>query len=315
MPPDCHEQKLLASPPDHATMAARMTQGGKVVIIGAGGRLGSALVTKYAPKHDVVPVRRADLDLSQSNAIAPFLQSHNPSVVIYTAGTTNVDLCEEHPEESLKTNAEAPARLAEYCKSHGARLIHISTDYVFAGNDPILRKESDPAEPINVYGRHKLTGEQAVLNASPDFLVVRVSWLFGKDRPSFPDMILKRALENDEVFAIADKVSCPTFSDDLAEWIEPMMSDTRYRGILHLCNSGSCTWQEYGQKTLDIAASLGLPLRATTVQGQSRVNFPAFKAARPEFTAFDISRYVELSGTTPRTWQEALEDYLRGQYL
>lgn len=235
-------------------------------------------MTKYAPKHDVVPVRRADLDLSQSDAIVPYLQSHHPSVVIYTAGTTNVDLCEEHPEESLKTNAEAPARLAEYCKVHGARLIHISTDYVFSGNDPLPRKESDLAEPINVYGRHKLVGEQAVLNASPEFLVVRVSWLFGKDRPSFPDMILKRALENDEVFAIADKVSCPTFSDDLAEWIEPMISDTRYRGILHLCNSGSCTWQEYGQKTLDIAASLGLPLRATTVQGQSRVNFPAFKA-------------------------------------
>jgi dTDP-4-dehydrorhamnose reductase len=292
-----------------------MTQGGKVVIIGAGGRLGAALVTKYAPTHEVVPVRRADLDLAQSETILPFLQGLSPAVVVYTAGTTNVDLCEDHPEESLKTNAEAPAILAQYCRDHGARLIHISTDYVFDGENPIPVTETDATHPINVYGRHKLAGEQAVLAASPDFLVVRVSWLFGKDRPSFPDMILKRALENDEVFAIADKVSCPTFSDDLADWIEPMLTDTRYAGVLHLCNSGSCTWQEYGQKTLDIAVSLGLKLRATTVQGQSRINFPPFKAQRPEFTAFDISKYITLSGRTPRSWQEALEAYLREKYL
>jgi dTDP-4-dehydrorhamnose reductase len=97
----------------------------------------------------------------------------------------------------------------------------------------------------------------------------------------------------------------------LAEWIEPMIEDTRYRGVLHLCNSGSCTWQEYGQKTLDIAAALGLPLKTSVVGGISRINFGPFKAERPEYTAFDISRFKQLSGITPRPWEEALEAYVR----
>lgn len=292
-----------------------MSQGGKVVIIGAGGRLGAALVTTYAPNWEVVALRRADLDLTQTESITPLLERLAPSKIIYAAGTTNVDLCEDRPEESYKTNTLAPKTIAEFSARHGARFVHISTDYVFDGRGSVPLKETDPANPINVYGRHKLEGEEAVQQADPTALIVRVSWLFGKDRASFPDMILKRALAEDSVSAIADKVSCPTYSDDLATWIEPMLDDASYSGILHLCNSGCCTWKEYGEKTLLIAESMGLPVKTTAVLGQSRVNFPAFKAERPEYTAFDLSRFVELSGATPRPWQEALEDYIRVKYL
>lgn len=291
-----------------------MTKGGKVVIIGAGGRLGSALVARYAPILPVQAVRRQDLDLTQQEMITPFLEKARPAVVLYAAGNTNVDLCEEQPEDSRLTNAEAPALLARFCREHGARLIHISTDYVFDGRQPGPRKETDPAAPLNVYGRHKLEGEQAVLETSPEFLVIRVSWLFGKERPSFPDMILKRALESETVSAIADKISCPTYSEDLAGWILPMLEDTRYAGLLHLCNSGACTWQEYGETTLAIAARLGLPVKTTHVAPLSRIGFPGFKAERPEHTAFDLGRYIRLSGTPPRPWQEALEEYLTAKY-
>jgi dTDP-4-dehydrorhamnose reductase len=164
---------------------------------------------------------------------------------------------------------------------------------------------------LSVYGRSKLAGENAVLSVSKDFLVIRVSWLFGPDRPSFPDMILKRAMVSDRVEAISDKISCPTYSEDFAEWVEPMLDDKRYCGLLHLCNGGSTTWQNYGQTTLDIAAKLGIPLKATKVEGISRVNFPAFKAERPEFTSFDTGKYQRLSGNTPRPWQDALEQYLK----
>jgi dTDP-4-dehydrorhamnose reductase len=203
--------------------------------------------------------------------------------------------------------------LAEVCAEKGARFIHISTDYVFDGRDPVPRKETDEAHPICAYGRSKLKGERAVLEVSPDFLVIRVSWLFGHDRPAFPDRILQQAMENDRVTAISDKVSCPTYSEDLAEWIEPLLDDPRYHGLLHLCNSGSSTWQAYGQATLDIALRLGAKLKARTVEGISRNSFPVFKAQRPEFTAFDTSKFQRLSGITPRPWQEALEAYLRKQ--
>jgi dTDP-4-dehydrorhamnose reductase len=288
-----------------------MADSGRTLIIGAGGRMGAALARRYARTRDVLGWKRADCDVLHPGRVRDAVRAQDFSTLVYTAGITSVDYCEEHPEESRLTNADTPHVLAEVCAEKGARFIHISTDYVFDGRDPAPRKETDEPNPICVYGRSKLEGERAVLSVSPDFLVIRVSWLFGPDRPAFPDIILDRAMKDDRVAAIADKVSCPTYSEDLAEWIEPMLHDPRYRGLLHLCNSGSSTWQAYGQATLDIAASLGVTLKTRTVEGVSRASFPAFKAQRPEFTAFDTTRFQQLSGATPRPWQEALEEYLR----
>ena len=273
--------------------------------------MGAALARRYARNRDVLGWKRADCDVLFPELVREAVRAQEFTTLIYTAGITSVDYCEEHPDESQLTNADTPRVLAEVCAEKSARFIHISTDYVFDGRDPVPRKETDEPHPICVYGRSKLDGERAVLAVSPDFLVIRVSWLFGHDRPAFPDMILRRAMELDHVEAIADKVSCPTYSEDLTEWIEPMLDDRRYRGLLHLCNSGSSTWRDYGQTTLDIAARLGAKLKTRTVDAVSRNSFPAFKAERPEFTAFDTTKYQSLSGTTPRPWQEALEVYLR----
>jgi dTDP-4-dehydrorhamnose reductase len=288
-----------------------MGDGTRILIIGAGGRMGAALARRYARNHSVVAWRRADCDVSIPDRVASAVRGQEFDTLVYTAGSTNVDQCEDKPHECRLTNAETPRVLAEVCSEKGARLIHISTDYVFDGRDPAPRKESDEANPLSIYGKTKLEGERHVLAVSPAFLVIRVSWLFGHDKPAFPDMILKRAMTSEHVEAISDKVSCPTYSEDLAEWIEPMLRDSRYQGLLHLCNSGSCTWQEYGQATLDIAADLGVSLMARTVCGVSRKSFPAFKAERPEFTTFDTTKYQQLSGITPRPWREALEAYLR----
>jgi dTDP-4-dehydrorhamnose reductase len=290
-----------------------MADGGKVLIIGAGGRMGAALTRRYARTRTVTGWKHADCDVLFPERVRAAVRGQDFRTLIYTAGITSVDYCEEHPEESRLTNAETPGVLAEVCAEKGAQFIHISTDYVFDGRDSAPRKETDEPNPLCVYGRSKLEGERAVLAGSPGFLVIRVSWLFGHDKPAFPDMILDRARVNDRVQAIADKVSCPTYSEDLAEWIEPMLDDPRYRGLLHLCNSGASTWQDYGQATLDLATQLGAKLKAHTVDGVSRKSFPAFKAERPEFTAFDTTKYQQLSGITPRHWREALEAYLRKQ--
>ena len=292
-----------------------MAQVCKVLIIGAGGRMGAALARRYARNHEVIAFKRSDLDVLQIERIRPTLAALKFDCLIYTAGITSVDQCEVQPREAALTNTEAPRVLAEICRERGARFIHISTDYVFSGEGEGLRKETDPAEPINVYGRTKLEGERAVLAVSPEFLVIRVSWLFGPDKAAFPDMILTNALKSERVEAIADKWSCPTYSEDLAEWIEPMMHDKRYSGVLHLSNSGFCTWLHYGQTVLDLAARLGLPIKARTVLPVSKDDFPDFKARRPEHTEFDTSRFTQISGITPRPWQEALKEYLRSKYI
>lgn len=292
-----------------------MSGGGKVLIIGKNGRMGAALARRYEPSREVMSWGRSELDLLDLTAVREKTGTTDFQTLIYTAGVTNVDYCEDHEDEAFCTNGEAPRILAEICAEKEARFIHVSTDYVFDGKSTVPLDETAPARPLSVYGRSKLAGEQAVLSVSGDFLVIRVSWLFGPDKPSFPDMILKRAMISDHVEAISDKVSCPTYSEDFAEWVEPMLDDKRYCGLLHLCNSGSTSWQNYGQATLDIAASLGIPLKATEVAGISRINFPAFKAERPEFTSFDTGKYQQLSGRTPRPWKEALEEYLKTAVL
>jgi dTDP-4-dehydrorhamnose reductase len=290
-----------------------MADGGRVLIIGAGGRMGAALARHLGQTRDVTGWKHADLDVSQPDLLREAVRRQDYSTLIYTAGITNVDRCEEYPAESHATNTEAPHILAEISREKGARFIHVSTDYVFDGLNSAPRKETDEANPICVYGRHKLEGERAVLEVSPEFLVLRVSWLFGPDKPSFVDLILNRALKEDHVEAIEDKVSSPTYSIDLAQWIGPMVDDPKYNGLLHLSNSGATSWRQYGQTCLDIAASLGLPLKARHVGGVSRKDFPAFKAQRPEFTAFDTGKFQQVSGTTPRKWEDALEDYLTGE--
>jgi len=256
-------------------------------------------------------IGRRECDLQDAASLRTCLNREAFDVLINTASLTGVDDCELHPERAAIVNAGAPRVMAEVCAQKKAHLIHISTDYVFDGYKPGLRGEEDPAEPINIYGQSKLDGEKAVLSVSPDFLVARVSWLFGPDKPSFPDMMLKRAQQNDHVDAVADKVSCPTYSEDIADWIEPMLTDKRYHGILHLCNEGETTWQAYAQAVLDIATKLGVTLKAHTVAGFSRLQFAGFTALRPEFTAMSTEKFQKLSGVHPRPWQEALEDHLR----
>ena len=291
-----------------------MSEAGRVLIIGAGGRMGAALARHCAHTHDVIAWRREHLDVMHPENVRAALANLDFSSLIYTAGNTNVDDCEINPQSAAMTNTETPRALAEVCAANGAQFIHVSTDYVFKGDVPAARSETDPAEPINVYGRSKLEGERAVLAVSPDFLVIRVSWLFGPDRASFPDMILRQAIEREHVTAISDKHACPTYSEDFARWIEPMLGNTNYCGLLHLSNSGATSWQAYGQATLDIAKQLGIKLKASVVDPVSRINFSGFKSLRPEFTAFDTTKYQQLSGVTPRPWQEALEEYLRTKY-
>lgn len=276
--------------------------------------MGAALARHLAAAREVIAFRRADLDVLHPERVRPALDALDFQSVIYTAGITSVDECEVNPSAAKLSNTDTPRAIAEVCAARGARFIHVSTDYVFKGDDPAPRKETDATEPVNVYGRTKLEGERAVLAVSPDFLVTRVSWLFGPDRKSFPDMILDRARTMDHVEAISDKYACPTYSEDLARWIAALIDNREARGVLHLCNSGTVSWQAYGQRVLDLAAELGLELRTRTVLPVSRVGFPGFKAERPEFTAFDTTKFQRLSGITPRPWPEALAEYLRKQY-
>ncbi len=290
-----------------------MSEPPRLLILGANGRLGGALQRVYGGgSWQITGWGRKDLNLTSLESIPGILDRARFDVLINAAGLTSVDGCEVRREEARLTNSAAPGVIAEYCRAHGRRLIHISSDYVFAGDDPRPRQETDPTEPCNEYGRSKLAGEKAVLKADPDALVARVSWLFGREKPSFPDNILSTALEKDEVSAVNDKWSSPSNADDLADWLRALiLHHPDAAGVLHLCNQGATTWQEYGQAALDIADQLGLPLKTREVRGHSMRGFLPFVAVRPPYTALDTGRFQALTGIQPRPWRAALEDYLR----
>ncbi len=183
----------------------------KIAILGAGGRLGAALSRAWAATDEVLAFTRADIDLAQPGEIDRVLDPLRFDVLVNCAALTNVDYCETHEDEAMRINAGAVREIGALCARKHARCLHISTDYVFDGDTDRPYTEADEARAISVYGESKLRGEVALLDTSAEHLAVRVSWVFGPDRPSFIDGILKRALESDTAEAIGDKWSTPSY--------------------------------------------------------------------------------------------------------
>ena len=286
----------------------------KIVIIGCGGRLGAALMREYHDKFDVTGFNHLQLDLESLDEIRKKLCVIDFDVLINAAAFTNVDLCERERDQALRINAEAPCVVAEICQDKNARLVHFSTDYVFDGEKREPYTESDPANPISVYGESKRAGEKFVLQTGDRHLVVRVSWVFGPDRPSFIDGIIKRARESNYVDAIADKFSMPTYTRDIAQMLPQFFELNVEGGILHFANSGECSWQEYAQWALDCCASEGIALKAKKVGALKVADMKDWIARRPVYSVLSTAKYSRLTGDSPRAWRDAVADYIRHFY-
>jgi len=283
----------------------------RVVIIGAGGRLGAALAREYASDFDVVGFNHAQLDLGKPEQLQATLGGLEFDALINTAAQTNVDRCETERDEAFALNAEAPRTLAEICAQKQARFVHISTDYVFDGEKRAPYTEEDEARPVSVYGESKRQGERRALEANNDSVIVRVSWVFGPDRPSFIDWALGEARKRDDVKAIADKWATPTYTLDLAALLKPLLIRPDITGVIHLANSGECSWQEYAQWALDCCHSEGIPMMARTIGASSLAEMKSFIAKRPVYSVLSTGKYEALTGVTPRPWQEAVAEFVR----
>jgi len=309
----------------------------KIVITGAGGRLGAALVREYKGRSEVTGFTHAQLDLGKADQVRASLEPLGFELLINAAAFTNVDLAEKEKDQAFRINADAPRLLAQICREKGAKLIHVSTDYVFDGEKRESYFEDDEPRPISAYGESKVAGENAVLEVDANHLVVRVSWVFGPDRPSFVDQMIARAREHDTIAAVADKWSTPTYTKDIADMLMRVLAgdvvagvgdpgrekaqqtqpagvtDPGYKasGILHVANAGQCTWQEYAQHALNCCHELGLPLKATQVGAVKMSDMTSWIARRPVHSVLGTPKYEKIAGTAPRPWQEAVADYVR----
>ena len=286
----------------------------KIVILGASGRLGAALMREYREKYDLAGFNHVQLDLANLDDVRGKLSAMNFDVLINAAAFTNVDACETERDRAFLINAEAPGVLAEICNEKDAKLIHFSTDYVFDGEKRAPYTEEDQANPISAYGESKLAGEKCVLAGEDGHLVVRVSWVFGPDRPSFVDAMIKRAQQDEKIDAISDKFSTPTYTHDIARMLPHFFDRGVGVGILHFANAGKCTWQEYAQWALDCCCNVGIPLKERTVGALKMSEMTNWVARRPVYSVLSTAKYAELTGRASRAWRDAVADYITRFY-
>lgn len=282
----------------------------RVAITGAGGRLGSGLAAGLAGRCDVLGLDREALELAEPGRIAGQLEKDRFDVLVHTAAVTSPDASEDDPELAGRVNGEAPGVLAAECRRRGARMLHISTDYVFGGGEPGMRSEGDPTEPLGVYGRSKLAGEWAALAADPTACVLRVSWLYGPERPGFPEQVIDRAAKG-AFEMIGDKFSMPTYVPDLVEWIGALIERPEVTGVVHACPSGEpASWFDWGAATIDSALACGRLASAPELTRVSLEGCGFFHAPRPRFTAMSNRRLSRILGKPPRAWREALHEHV-----
>lgn len=281
----------------------------RVAITGTTGRVGAALARHLARRHEVIELPRAEFDLADPAAIDRRLERLDCEVFINPAGITGLEACEDDPRLAMRVNSAAPGRIALWAAARGVRMIHFSTDYVFDGETTMALPEGAPARPLSAYGRSKLAGERAVL-AHPGHLVLRVSWVFGVEKPSFIDQVFDAALAGRPLAAVADKLSLPTCTGDLAQWVERLL-DTDAEGLLHACNTGpAVSWHGMAEFVVREMAKRGVLPAVPPVEAQALAGMAAFRAPRPRFTAMDNSRLASLLGTPLRPWPEAMAEHV-----
>ncbi len=280
----------------------------RVAITGVTGRAGAALVRRLADVCPVIPLPRTTFDLAAPPAMRETLAELTCDVLVNPAAVSGLEACEDDPRNAWRVNAEAPGELAAWAAAKGVRLIHFSTDYVLDGSQPGFKPEHAATTPLSSYARSKLAGEQAVLT-HPGTCVLRVSWLFGPEKPSFVDQVRADALAGREIRAVEDKFSLPTHTGDLADWIWRLIrSDAT--GVFHACNSGTpVSWHGLARETLAILEKSGaLPHPPRLIP--CKLSSIGFRAARPIHTAMNTTRLTGELGVQPRPWQEALADHL-----
>jgi dTDP-4-dehydrorhamnose reductase len=271
----------------------------RLLVTGAAGMLGTDVVAAAAG-HDVVALARAELDITDAGAVRAALRDARPEAVINCAAWTDVDGAESAEAGATAINGDGAGHVAAAAAEAGAFTVHVSTDYVFAGDATAPYAEDDPTGPRTAYGRSKLAGERAVAAAAPSaHAIVRTAWVFGPHGRNFVDTMLRLGAERDTLKVVVDQVGCPTYTGHLAHALLAI-AEARPNGVLHVAGGGRCSWWELARATF---AATGMPV---TVHPCATAEFPR-PAARPAFSVLGSTR---ADAPTLPSWQEGLAAHL-----
>ncbi len=272
----------------------------RLLVTGAAGMLGTEVLAAGRRRdHDVIALTRAELNVCDAAAVSGSFERLAPDAVVNCAAWTDVDGAESDEAAALEINGVAPGLLARAAGEAGARLIHVSTDYVFSGRSELPYVESDQTGPRSAYGRTKLAGEKAIVAEGIPHAIVRTSWLFGPAGRNFVTTMLGLAEDRDEVAVVSDQVGAPTYAGHLADALVEV-AERQLGGLMHIAGSGHCSWADFAA---EIFRQSGAPCKVRRV---STADFPR-PAQRPERSILESER-----DDTPRLpeWQDGLAAYL-----
>lgn len=270
----------------------------KVLILGADGMLGGELFRTFKGKDICIGSTIQELDITDYDRTIEAIKRLEPQVVINVAAFTMVDLCEQEKEKAFAVNAQGAKNVAIGCRETGAKCIYLSTDYVFDGKKNTPYDEDDLPNPISVYGLSKFQGEKYIEEILDDYLIVRSSWLFSNDGANFVKTIIKLSGKKNELTMVNDQKGSPTYTRDLCQAIKSVV-EKDLRGILHITNSGSCTWFEFAQKILDLTGS-SMKLIPISSSHCGRA------AQRPPNSVLNCEKLKEKTGLIMSHWKDAL---------
>lgn len=251
---------------------------------------------------DVFPADTAEADIRNIEQVRALVSKLRPDWIILAAAYTDVDGSESNPDLAFAVNGKGAENVARVATECGAKLLYISTDYVFDGSAKLPYETTDPIQPLNVYGASKAAGEEAVRKFAANWCIARTSWLFGASGASFPEKILRASDSRPELSVVADQVGSPTFTRDLAGAILDLLRADA-RGIVHITNTGVCSWFEFAQEVLTQAGRGAIRVLPVTTSEFPR---PARRPAYSVLSPASLNRY----GITMRHWKEAVSAYL-----
>jgi dTDP-4-dehydrorhamnose reductase len=282
----------------------------RALVTGAGGQLGRALVAAAPAAWQVVPCRRAELDVSDADAVGDAFRRERPALVINAAAFTGVDQAETTPDPAWAVNARGAGRVARAAALVGARLIHLSTDFVFDGAQGHPYLPQDHPNPLGVYGRTKLEGEREVeRELDGRALVLRTAWLYAAEGRNFVHTMLRAMRERDVVGVVADPTGSPTWARSLAAAIWRLAERPELRGVHHWTDAGTASWYDFAVAIQEEALVLGLLDRAVPVLPLRTGEFPA-AARRPPFSVLDKTATWSALGGPPPHWRVNLRRML-----
>ncbi|ULT56450.1 dTDP-4-dehydrorhamnose reductase [Neobacillus drentensis] len=276
----------------------------KVVVTGVKGQLGYDLEKQLtARNHEVFGLDRSQLDITDEQAVKAYMESVKPDAILHCAAYTNVDAAEQDKETAYNVNALGAKYLAEAASKAGAKMVYVSTDYVFDGTASEPYEVDHPTHPLGVYGETKFAGEEFVKRSLDRYFIVRTAWVFGINGNNFVKTMLRLAEERDELGVVHDQVGSPTYTVDLARFMIDLVESDQY-GIYHATNEGVCSWYEFA---VEIFNQAGVNVKVNPLTSEQ---FPR-PAARPKYSVLSKKKITDQGFTPLPNWKEALSAFLR----